>query len=461
MSTSGAVTTTGDVTKEAVVPMPGTRLLPPITPLRHELRSTKWMGLAIVFVFFVLGGGWAATAPLSGAVISAGSISPEGSRRIVQHLEGGIIRAIEVKDGDTVAAGETLLVLEDVGAKAEVGTLTNRLRTLAATEARLHAERIGAPSIVFDHPALADTGNTEIAAIIGQQIHQLETRQANDETRVQVLDQQIAQLNQQIAGAERQLTGVRRQRALIAEELVSVRELYKKGYERKPRMLELQRTEAGLLGSEGELVSRIARNEEEIGEARLEIINTRIRRREEVDHDLAEVQSERFQVEQQINESLDKLARTRVIAPIDGVVMQLRYKTIGGVIRPGEPILDLVPTSEDLIVDARISARDIDEVHPGLPAYVMFPSYPQRNLMRIDARVDQVSADAVADERTGERFYLAKVKIDRDHVRELAPNIELLPGMPAEIFVQTSERTFLAYLMQPVLMAMEHTIRER
>lgn len=459
MSAGGAVTT-ADTSKRDVVTAPGARLLPPIAPLRQEIKSTKWLGMAIVFVFFVLGGGWAATAPLSGAVIAAGSISPEGSRRVVQHLEGGIIRAIEVKDGDSVSASDTLLILEDVGAKAEVGTLTNRLRTLAATEARLQAERVDAPVVSFDHPALAISDNPEIAAIIGQQVHQFETRRANDQTRTQVLEQQIAQLNQQIAGAERQLTGVRRQRSLIAEELVSVRELYKKGYERKPRMLELQRTEAGLLGSEGELVSRIARNEAEIGEARLEIINTRIRRREDVDKDLAQVQSERFQVEQQIKESLDKLARTKVIAPVDGIVMQLRYKTIGGVIRPGEPILDLVPTSEDLIVDARISARDIDEVHAGLPAYVMFPSYPQRNLMRIDAKVSQVSADSMTDERTGEHFYLAKVKIDRDHVRELAPNIELLPGMPAEVFVQTTERTFLAYLMQPVMMAMEHTIRE-
>lgn len=460
MSGNQAIVETGSGSAEPDVTAPRARLLPPIAPLRQEIKATKWLGMAIIFVFFVIGGGWAATAPLSGAVIAAGSVSPEGSHRIVQHLEGGIVRAILVKDGDEVVAGETLLVLEDVGAKAEVGTLTNRLRTLAASEARLQAERVDAAAISFAHPALAEREDPEIAAIIAQQRHQFETRKASDETRVQVLEQQIAQLGQQIAGSERQLTGVRRQRALIAEELKSVRELYNKGYERKPRMLELQRTEAGLLGSEGELVSRIARNEEEIGEAKLEIINTRIRRREEVDRDLAQIQSERFEVEQQIKESLDRLARTTVTAPIDGVVMQLRAKTIGGVIGPGEPILDLVPTSEDLIVDARISPRDIDEVHAGLPAYVMFPSYPQRNLMRIDAAVDHVSADSVAEERSGERFYLAKVRIDHERIAELAPSIELVPGLPAEVFVQTAERTFLAYLMQPVMMALEHTFRE-
>jgi HlyD family secretion protein len=448
------------MSRDVAITGPGTRLVAAVPPLRQDLKSTIWLGLAIVFVFFVLGGGWAATAPLSGAVIAAGSVSPEGSHRVVQHLEGGIVRDILVKDGDTVRTGQTLVILDDVGVRAEVGALENRLRTLAATEARLRAERVDASEIAFSHPALADRDSPEVAAILAQQIHQFETRRANDETRISVLNQQIAQLQQQIAGTQRQLAGVRRQKALIVEELASVRELYQKGYERKPRMLELQRTEAGLLGSEGELVSRIARNEEEIGEAKLEIINTKISRREDVDRDLAQVQSDRFQIEQQIKESLDKLARTRVVAPIDGIVMQLRIKTIGGVIKPGDAILDLVPTDEDLIIDARISTRDIDEVHSGLHAYVMFPSYPQRNLLRIDAKVDSVSADAMQDERTGERFFLAKVRVDRDDIRESAPNITLIPGLPAEVFVQTAERTLFAYLMQPILLAMEHTFRE-
>ncbi|MGZ9035268.1 MAG: HlyD family type I secretion periplasmic adaptor subunit, partial [Rhodospirillales bacterium] len=271
------------MSKDLVVTSPGGRLLPPVAPLRQEIKGTTWLGIAIVVAFFVIGGGWAATAPLSGAAIAPGLVSPEGSHRVVQHLEGGIVRAIFVAEGDIVSAGQALLELEDVGAQAEVGALKSRLRVLAATEARLQAERLGADRIAFTHPALAAADDPDTAAIIEQQIHQFETRRANDETRIGVLNQQIAQLEQQIEGARRQLAGVKRQRALIAEELVSVRELYRKGYERKPRMLELQRMEAGLLGSEGELVARIARGEEEIGEARLEIINTGIRRREEVD----------------------------------------------------------------------------------------------------------------------------------------------------------------------------------
>ncbi len=448
------------MSKDLVVTAPGGRLLPPAAPLRQEIKGTIWLGIAIVAAFFVVGGGWAASAPLSGAAIAPGLVSPEGSHRVVQHLEGGIVRALFVEEGDVVRAGQTLLELEDVGAKAEVGAMESRLRVLAASEARLQAERLGADRIEFSHPALGDAADPDIAAIIGQQIHQFETRRANDETRVGVLNQQIAQLEQQIEGARRQLAGVKRQRALIAEELVAVRELYRKGYERKPRMLELQRTEAGLLGTEGELLSRIARSEEEIGEARLEIINTTIRRREEVDRDLSQVQSDRLELEQQITESLDRLSRTRITAPVDGIVLDLQVKTLGGVIKPGDPIMDLVPTTEDLIIDAQISTRDIDAVHAGQPAYVMFPSYPQRGLLRIDARVDSVSADAVQDQRSGERYYIAKVRVDREHIRQRAPMIELVPGLPAEVFIQTTERTLLDYLLQPMLMAMEHTFRE-
>ncbi|MGZ8997108.1 MAG: HlyD family type I secretion periplasmic adaptor subunit, partial [Rhodospirillales bacterium] len=418
------------MSKDLVVTSPGGRLLPPVAPLRQEIKGTTWLGIAIVVAFFVIGGGWAATAPLSGAAIAPGLVSPEGSHRVVQHLEGGIVRAIFVAEGDIVSAGQALLELEDVGAQAEVGALKSRLRVLAATEARLQAERLGADRIAFTHPALAAADDPDTAAIIEQQIHQFETRRANDETRIGVLNQQIAQLEQQIEGARRQLAGVKRQRALIAEELVSVRELYRKGYERKPRMLELQRMEAGLLGSEGELVARIARGEEEIGEARLEIINTGIRRREEVDRDLSEVQSDRLELEQQIKESLDRLLRTRITAPVDGIVLHLQVKTLGGVIKPGDVIMDLVPSTEDLIIDAQVSPRDIDAVHVGQRAYVMFPSYPQRGLLRIDAKVDSVSADAMQDQRSGERYYLAKVRVDREHIRERAPMIELVPGLP-------------------------------
>lgn len=435
------------------------RFSPP-PPLRSELRGTMWIGVAIVMLFFVIGGGWAATAPLSGAAIAGGMVSPESSRQTVQHLEGGIIREFRVREGDHVNANDVLLVLQSVSAQSEVGQLTARLRALAAQEARLEAERTGQKAIRFAHPSLRDQNDPEVRAAIERQLHQFETRKANDDTRVSILQQQIAQLQEQIAGADRQLQGVRRQRALIREELASVEELFRKGYEKKPRLLELKRTEAGLTGNEGELLSRAARAREAIGESRLEITNIRVERLAEVDKELTEVQTTRIEIEQQIENSLDKLTRTTLVAPVSGVVLNLRFKTPGGVIRPGEPVLDIVPEKDDLIIDARVSPRDIDDVHAGLDAYVIFPSYSQRTLHRIAGQVKHVSADSFEDERTGERYYQAKIKVDRDDLKREAPEIVLQAGLPAEVFITTTERTLLDYLVEPLSPIIERSFRE-
>ncbi len=432
----------------------------PPPPLRRDLRRHMWIGVAIVGLFFVIGGGWAATAPLSGAIIAHGMVSPDSSRQTVQHLEGGIIRDIRVREGDRVAKGDVLVTLADVGPQASVGAQMTQLRALAAAEARLQAERNGADAVSFQHPALADNRDPEVRVAIDQQVRLFETRRANDRTQASILTQRVAQLEQQIAGSERQLEGVRRQKALIREELKAVEELFRKGYERKPRMLELQRTEAGLVGTEGELASRIARSQEQIGETRIQIINLRDERLESVNKELSEVQAKRTELEQTVKEGVDRLARTTITAPVSGVVLDLRFKTRGGVIKPGEPVLDIVPSEDELIIDARVSPKDIDAVHAGQPAYVMFPSYPQRSMLRVPAKVRQVSPDSMQDQRTGEHFYTSKIEIERDTLKELDPNIALTPGLPAEAYLSTGERTFLEYLLQPFLMVVERGMRE-
>jgi multidrug efflux pump subunit AcrA (membrane-fusion protein) len=189
----------------AETPRPESLRPAPVPSLRRELRGPAFLGLAILLGFFVVGGGWAATAPISGAAVAPGVVSPEGSRRRVQHLEGGLIRDIRVSDGDRVQAGDVLMVLADIGAQSEVGQSLSRLRTLAATEARLEAERRGSDKVAFDHPALKDRGQPEIREVIEQQVNQLITRRANDASQESILTQRIAQLQQQIAGAERQV----------------------------------------------------------------------------------------------------------------------------------------------------------------------------------------------------------------------------------------------------------------
>ncbi|MCU0837667.1 MAG: HlyD family type I secretion periplasmic adaptor subunit [Rhodospirillales bacterium] len=431
-----------------------------VPSLRREIRGTFWAGIAIVALFFGAGGVWATTAPMSGAIIAHGVVSPEGSRRTVQHLEGGIIREFQVKEGSAVKAGDPLLVLADVNAQAEVGTLMTRLRTVAATEARLSAERFGAKQPVFAHPSLADLADGEVRAAIEQQINAFETRRDADQNRTDILTQRIAQLDQQTIGAQRQIEGIRRQLVLIREEIVAKQDLFEKGYETKPRLLALQREEAQLVGNEGELLSRIARNHEAIGETKLQINSMLTQRREEIDRELAEAQAKRSELEAQIEASLDKLSRTNIVAPVDGTVISLHFKTVGGVVRPGEPILDIVPIEDDLIIDARIRPLDIDDVRVSAEATVMFPSYPQRQMIRVPATVQRMSADVLTDSRTGEPYFNAKIVVDRGKLKELDPFIELTPGLPAEVYISTVERTFFEYIMQPFLFAVERAFRE-
>lgn len=442
-------------------PDPGNPLAALDGSLLGDLRRPMLAGVLVLLTIFGVGGVWAGLAPLAGAVIAAATISPEGSRQTVQHLEGGIIREILVRDTMLVAAGQPLLVLEGVGARAEVGRLEERLRSLAAEEARLHAERGGADQIRFDHPILADTGAAAVAAARSAQLNVFETRHAADRNRAAIQLQKIDQLERQIAGLRHQLVSNRRQRELIRAEMADVDQLYRQGLERKSRLLALQRQDAALLGEEGELQATIAGTQEQIGETRLAIMDLRIQRLEQVDEQLAEVQMQRGEAEEALAAAHDKLRRTAITAPVAGTVLDLRFKTTGGVIAPGAPVLDLIPAADELVIEAQVRPTDIDDVAAGRPARVMFPSLPQRHLLRIAGTVESVSADALADERTGDTFYTAKVTIDRTDLARAAPGVELTPGMPAEVFISTGERTLLGYLLQPFGEILAHTFRER
>ena len=429
-------------------------------PLRDDLRKITWLGIGAAIMFVGLGAGWAARAPLSSAVIASGIVSPEGRRTTVQHLEGGIVREIRVRDGDRIDKGDVLLVLGDVDARAEVGALTSRLHTLAATEARLTAEAEDRKNVRFDHPSLSDRDDPDVQSVISHQTRLFETRKASLKSQRSILEQRQSQLQQQVTGTQKQLKGTQAQIAIIREEIETVQALISKGLERKPRLLSLQRTEASLMGDEGALVAAIARYREEMGESELRLVGLELKHMEDVAKDLALVQEQRIEVEKQIKAGIDRLSRTEIVAPVSGTILGLRFHSLNGVIRPGEPILDIVPSQDDLLIEARVSPRDIDDVHPGLPAYLTFPSYTQRNLLRISGSVEQVSADVLLDESAGEPYFLAKIKVDRTELQERSPEIELTPGLPAEVYITTAARTVLEYLAQPFMQSVERAFRE-
>jgi HlyD family secretion protein len=425
------------------------------------MRGPIRAGVLLVGLFFGGIGWWAATAPLAGAAIAPGIISPDGSRRTVQHLEGGIIREILVTDGSIVRAGDPLIVLEDVQARAGFDLLQTRFYTLAATQARLLAEQARTTSIRFpDWLVQATTDHaTALEAMVAQRAL-FDSRAKALADRKGILRQRIEQLREEIAGLEAQIRADGRQIALIDEEIEGVEELYRKGLERKSRLLALKRTRTDIEGDRAERRARIARAEQAIGEAELQIIAQDTAHLEAINEEASRVQFELAEVEQQLAASRDVLERTLIAAPTDGTVVGLRFRTAGGVIRPGEPVLEIVPQNEELLVDARVSPMDIDIVRAGLRARVVLPAFQQRHMPQIEGRVRHVSADAITDPHSGQRFYEIRVEVDAAPLAALEPEVKLTPGMPAEVYVTTGERTLLDYLLSPFYRGLRRAFRE-
>ena len=307
---------------------------------------------------------------------------------------------------------------------------------------------------------LGQTGDTAVAAILVAQRQLMQQRQDALAHKRTLLLQKIAQINEEIAGLRAQVTSQSRQLTLIAEEVKGVTHLLNKGLERKPRLLALQRSQAEIAGLRAANEAAIARALQAIGEAEQQITTLDAERQEEIGTRLAEVTGELAAARDRLVAAADVLRRVVITAPIAGTVVQLKAHTVGGVVGSGQPILDIVPRDEDLLIDARIAPTDIDVVREGLPAQVVLSAYKQRNLPRLEGRVRSVSADRIVDEKTSTPYYLVRIEVDREHLAKVAPDVELTPGMPAEAMVMTGHRTALSYLTQPFLDSLRRSMRE-
>lgn len=425
------------------------------------LRAPVLIGATVTFLFFGVFGAWAAFAPLAGGAIAPGIVSPEGSRKTVQHLEGGIIREILVRDGDRVATGDPLIVLEETQARANFEVLQRQRRAFAAMEARLLAEQSQKDEIAF--PVwLEEAGLTDADARAAMEAEEalFETRRETMASTVDILNERIAQLREEIEGFHAQIASDEVQLGLISEEAAGVEALVRKGLERKPRLLALQRREAEIASALAGKKAAIARAERQIGETEIRISATRSQMLDEVAERLTDVRTRLGSIEEEIEARRDVLQRTVIHAPVAGTVVAMRVSTPGGVIRPGDAILDIVPEGGDLIVDARVAPTDIDIVHAGLEAQVRLTSFSQRTLPPVKGTVLTVSADSLEDERTGDRYFKAKVHIEAEALAALGGNIQLTPGMPADVLIVTGERTFLSYLMRPITDSFRRSFRE-
>jgi HlyD family type I secretion membrane fusion protein len=429
----------------------------PDRPAVGSLFSTGAAAIAVCLGGF---GAWAALAPLSSAAMAPGIVRVETERKTVQHLEGGIIAELLVREGDHVTGGQVLVRLDDLEARALHDLLKAQQTALAAQQARLIAERDNRAVLIFPEGLVAQLSSGKVAEIIGGQERIFASGREALQGEIDVLHQRIAQLHAQIDALKAQWASGVDQLALINEEVMSVRTLVEKGLERKPRLLALERNAAYLAGQQGEYAGRIAEAKEAIASAELEILNARRTRVEKAALELREVETQLAQVDERLAEASVKLGRRDVLAPQTGTVLHLRYHTIGGVVPPGNDILDIVPADEKLVVEARVSPNDIDVVHGGLPAKLVLTAYKSRTTPHIDGRVAQVSADALHDERTGETYYVARVEADTHQLAHLDA-VKLTPGMPVETIIHTGNHTFWTYLIQPLTDSFRRAFREQ
>ncbi|WP_299484064.1 HlyD family type I secretion periplasmic adaptor subunit [uncultured Roseibium sp.] len=423
--------------------------------LSKTVRSHLYFSL-LVTIFVVFGiGGWATFMEISGAVVSSGTVVVESNIKQVQHREGGIVKEIKVKDGDIVEAGDLLLSLDDTVTRANLSVITKQLRELTAQELRLEAERDELAAISWPQERIESLGDIER----GQQLL-LEARQNSKEGRKKQLEEQIRQFNKQTEGLEAQVVAKESEIELIKEELEDLSGLLNKQLVSKSRVSALRREQARLSGEYGDLIAQIARTNEAISERQIQILQIEESYRAEVLEQLQEARSRIAQLEEQKIAAEDELTRVDILAPRNGFVHQLSVHTIGGVIAPGETVMQIVPREDQLIIEAQVQPVDIDQLAPGQEARIRFPSFDQRTTPELNAKLLTVSADLSEDERTGLSYYTAKLIIDDAELQKLGSQT-LVPGMPVETFLQTGDRTVLSYLVKPVTDQIAHAMRER
>ena len=427
-------------------------------PIRAA-RGSILFGLSVVLLAFGGVGTWAAFAPLDSAAIAPGEIVVKNNRKTVQHLEGGIIGRLFVKEGSRVEAGDILVALDDTRARASLSLVTGQYHAALAREARLIAERDEAKTINFAPELMEATHDPVVQDLVQSQLNVFQARRESLEGQQSVLRQRVEQYREEIVGLQAMERGQKRQLELISEESATVKDLVNRGMEKKPRLLALQRAWAELEGSRGENVAQIARAKQNIAGTELEIIQLRRTRLDQVTTDLHEVQTQINDLRERMLAASDVLKRIDIRAPQAGTVVGLKFHTAGGVIQAGEPILDLVPQEEKLIVEARLRPDDIDDVHPGLLAQVRLTAFKQRVTPSVDGKVTLVSADRLRDQRTGEPYFTAQVEIDPASLSTL-PKTGLYPGMPADVVIVTGKRSAFDYMISPFTDAMQHAFRE-
>lgn len=425
-----------------------------------SIRRIALVGWLIIAGFFGGLGTWAVMAPLNGAVVANAVIKIDGNRKSVQHLDGGIIKELHVREGDRVLAGDLLIVLDETQARAEHDVLTQEYAVLRATEIRLRTELEHGPELVMPPDLKARTDDPYLKSVWNGQLNQFQSRRASLEGQRSVIREKINQLGSQIVGAEAQVKSFTDQINSVHKEATDIAPLVERGLIARPRILQLERTAYGLEGQIADANANIAKARQAIAEQEQQIAQLDNDRMTDVTKDLRDTQAKLLEVIPKALNAKAVLGRMEIRAPYTGRVVGLTVFSVGGVIQRGDKILDIVPDEDSLTIEAQVGVDDISDVHPDTRAEVHLTAYKQRIVPIIHGDVIQVSADRLTDPKTNAPFYTAYVRIDRDELAAM-PNIRLYPGMPATVMIPTVQRTAFEYIVGPLVMSFNQSFRQK
>ncbi len=425
--------------------------------------SSFWTGavgfIVVSSIFFGLGT-WAVFAPLAKAIPAAAKLSVKGERKQVQHFEGGIVASVHVAAGDTVKKNQLLLKLDPLQANANAERFRGQMTQLLARQARLNAEIQENTTITFEGKLLDWAASDEaVLEIMEAEQSLFKARLETYNGHLTILQQRVQQLDNEIGGYEIQKESRLQQLKIFEEEIIGLRELYEKGFYPRSKILAMERAIVELRGAFGNDMAQIARLKNSQGEARNQIVSVKQRFREDVVGDLRDIQAQLKDLEERVVVANDILQRVEIRAPIAGIIQSMTVHTVGGVISPGAVLMEIAPKDADLVVEADISPTHIDSIMTGQKAEVRLTALNLRTTPKIIGEVKSVSGDVLVNQTNGQAFFRSRIEIDKSERAKLG-DIKLTAGMPAEVLIQTGNRTAMEYLLKPMTDALVRGLNE-